>query len=79
MRLDALLDTLKKDMKNSTADYEDQITSELESQFTREFYMKKLNKAMSEGEEAEFTEYIAAMSGIGSAEKIAELADRFNQ
>ncbi len=40
--------------------------------------MKKLNKAMSEGEEAEFTEYIAAISGIGNAEKIAELADRFN-
>lgn len=41
--------------------------------------MKMLNRAMSESEQGEFIEYIAAISGIGSADKIAEYADKFNQ
>jgi hypothetical protein len=41
---------MKKDLVNSTNDYEDKITSEFESQFTREYYMKLINKAMNEVE-----------------------------
>ena len=61
----------------SSADYAEQLTSEIESHFTREFYLKKLNKGMSEGELAEFSEYLIAICGIGSPEKIAEYADKF--
>jgi len=37
---------MKTDVMNSTNDYQDKITSEFENFFTREFYMKLINKAM---------------------------------
>jgi hypothetical protein len=39
--------------------------------------LKKLNKGMSEGELAEFSEYLIAICGIGSPEKIAEYSEKF--
>ena len=65
-RLDGLLQGMKTDVMNSTNDYQDKITSEFENFFTREFYMKFINKAMNGQEQAEFIEYLAGMFGLGS-------------
>ena len=77
-RLDKLLLTLQHDLAEQTSDFAEKVTSEFESQFTREFYLKHINKSMSQTETQEFIEYLACMIGLGSSDRFGEYADKFS-
>jgi nicotinamide riboside kinase len=77
-RLDELLHTLQHDLMSQTSDYGDKVASEFESQFTREYYLKLINKSMSNTETLEFLDYLACITGLSSTDKFGDYADKFS-
>ena len=70
-RLDHLLNTLQRDMVNQKDDYADNLTCEFESQFTRSFYLKLINKSMSQTETNQFIDYLTCMIGLSMSDEFA--------
>jgi hypothetical protein len=63
---------------SQTSDFADKVSSEFESQFTREYYLKLINKSMSSAETLEFLDYLACITGLGSTDSFGEYADKFS-